>query len=590
MADTAALTALAQKLRRQSVLMTTEAGSGHPTSCMSMADVMSVLFFHTMDHSRDVFVLSKGHAAPILYAALREAGLISEDLMALRRFGSVLEGHPTPLIPGVRVASGSLGQGLSAACGMAKARKIDQRDGRVFCLMGDGETAEGSVWEAAGFASHYQLDNLTALVDVNRLGQSEATMYGHDVDVYAAKFRAFGFDVRSVDGHSIPALVDALATPAAGKPTAIIARTFKGHGVSFTRDKDGYHGKAIPKGKDLEQALSELGDPKVSAKNWGPAKPMPAAGAEFADPALPYQKGEKMATRNAFGAALARLGALLPSLVALDGDTKNSTFAETFKKAFPDRYVECFIAEQNMVGAALGLSTEGKIPCASTFAAFLSRAYDFIRMTVYSRPRHLILCGSHAGVSIGEDGPSQMALEDLAMMRALIGTRVLYPSDAVSMERLLGEAIRAGGICYLRSSRPATPVLYDAAERFPIGGSKVFPGTDATVVAAGVTLHEALAARETLAAKKVSLRVIDAYSVKPIDEAALRAAARETRTVITVEDHAAWGGLSDAVAAVVPVKEILAVREIPRSGKPEELLEIYGISRGKIAEAVLRAL
>ncbi|OGG46223.1 MAG: transketolase [Candidatus Handelsmanbacteria bacterium RIFCSPLOWO2_12_FULL_64_10] len=584
-ADPETLSRLAQKLRRHAVLMTSEAGSGHPTSCMSAAEIFSTLFFHTMDVSRDAFVLSKGHAAPILYAALKELGLIKEDLLSLRRFDSILEGHPTPRIPGVAVATGSLGQGLAAACGMALARRLDGRPGRVYCLMGDGETAEGSVWESAQFASHARLDNLLAVVDVNALGQSGPTIHGHDTGAFVEKFRAFGWRAVAVDGHSIPELIAALSD-GGGTPTAVIARTIKGKGVAAIEGKEGWHGKPVA---DLEAALAEIGNPTDTV----PAVTVtPRAFEALTVPALTpaYKKGDQAATRNAYGVALAALGAGLPELVVLDGDTKNSTFSETFKHAFPDRYIECYIAEQNMVGMALGLSAEGKIPCVSTFAAFMTRAYDFIRMGVYSRPRHLVLCGSHAGVSIGEDGPSQMGLEDLAMMRALLDSTVLYPGDAVAAENLTAEAIARGGIVYLRTSRPKVPVIYDNTERFPVGGSKVFAGTDATVVAAGVTLHEALAARDALAREKISLRVIDAYSVKPIDEKALRNATRETGIILTVEDHAAWGGLGEAVAAVVPVRAILAVREVPRSGKSEELLDAYGISRRKIAAAVRAAV
>jgi transketolase len=588
-ADPQMLTSLARNLRRHAVLMTSQAGSGHPTSCLSMADILSVLFFGVMDHERDAFVLSKGHAAPILYAALREAGLIQDDLLTLREFTSILEGHPTPRIPFVRVATGSLGQGLAAACGMALARKLDARPGRVYCLLGDGEAAEGSVWESAQFAHHHRLENLTAIVDVNGLGQSGPTMHRHDVEVFAARFRAFGWQARTVDGHVIPALLDALG-PAPAGPVAVVARTLKGKGVSEVENKDGWHGKAIPKGESLDRALREIGDPTASPQPRTVRPPSPPPPPRVPPLAPAYKKGDSVATRNAYGEALAALGRSLPSLVVLDGDVKNSTFAETFMKAFPERYVECFIAEQNMVGAALGLAAEGKIPCVSTFAAFLTRAYDFIRMGVYSRPAHLVLCGSHAGVSIGEDGPSQMGLEDLAMMRALLETKVLYPCDGVSAQKLTAEAIRVGGIVYLRTSRPKTPVIYDAAEEFPVGGSKVFPGTDATVVAAGVTLHEALSARAALAKEKISLRVIDAYSIKPIDERALREAAAETRAIVTVEDHAAGGGLGEAVASVVPVARLLAIRQVPRSGKPEELMDAYGISAKAIAQTVREVL
>ncbi len=511
--DDATLFRMGQKLRRLSLESTTQAGSGHPTSCMSAADLVSVLYFDEMRYDpkdpsgrgADVFVLSKGHAAPLLWAALKESGCIDLDLMTLREITSPLEGHPTPLVPWVRVATGSLGQGLCAAAGMAWARGRDGEPGRVYALMGDGEAAEGSVWEAAQFASFYRLDNLCAIIDVNRLGQSGPTMYEHHVDVYEQRFNAFGWQTAVVDGHDIKQIRDAFAKARAaeGKPFAIVAKTFKGRGVSFLEDKENWHGKPAKKGEELDRAIAELGDtsiriPVASRRYEGAPEPLP----EPEMRATPeYTLGQEVATREAYGTALAKLAAASPRVVALDGDTKNSTFSDRFKARAPERFAESYIAEQNMVGAALGMSTEGKIPFASTFACFLTRAYDFMRMAVYSRPKHLVLCGSHAGVSIGEDGASQMALEDLAMMRALLGTTVLYPSDAVSGEHLVVAAARTPGIVYIRTSRPKTPVLYRNDEQFPIGGSKTLRSSakDAvTVVAAGVTVHEALAAHDTL--------------------------------------------------------------------------------------------
>lgn len=607
MPDSATLRAIAQKLRRDCILSTTEAGSGHPTTCMSAADIAAVLFFDEMrwdpksPHARnvDTFVLSKGHAAPLLWAALSEAGAISESILTLRKKSSPLEGHPTPALPWVRVATGSLGQGLSAAVGMAIAKRMDGLAARVYCLMGDGETAEGSVWEAAALAAHEKLDNLCAIVDVNGLGQSGGTLHDGDAGAWARKLEAFGLSAQVVNGHDIDAVRAAFARAreTRGRPSAIVARTEKGHGVSFVAGEQGWHGRPFKKGEELERALAEIGDPqvrvKVERRETGP-EPRPAPSFAVDDPALApdYKPGAEVATREAYGTALVKLGKVLPNVVALDGDTKNSTFSERYKEAFPDRFIDAFIAEQNMVGMALGLAAEGKVAFASTFACFLTRAYDFIRMAAYSRPKHMVLCGSHAGVSIGEDGPSQMALEDIAMMRPIFGTAILYPSDAVSAERLVAQAAAYEGIAYIRTSRPKTKVLYSASEMFPIGGSKTLrrSGADrATIVAAGVTLHEALKAADALAKEGVAVRVIDLYSVKPLDEATLRAAARETSRVIAVEDHAAQGGIGEAVAAAIggPVT-ILAVREIPHSATPAELLAMEKIDAAAIIEAVKR--
>ena len=603
--DDSTLHKMAQRLRRDCLESTAEAGSGHPTSCMSAAELVSILYFDEMrfdprdpsGRDQDVFVLSKGHAAPVLWAALKEAGCIDDDLKTLRRFDSRLEGHPTPRVPWVRVATGSLGQGLCAGVGMAWARKLDRSEGRVYVLMGDGEAAEGSVWEAAEFASFYGLDNVCAVFDINRLGQSGPTMYEHHLEPYLSRLRGFGWEAVGVDGHDVKAVREAYASARAtkGKPFGIVARTFKGKGVSFLENKDGWHGKALKKGEELSKALAELGDTavtiKVEPRRYAPGR-VPAPGEPRVSPA--YKLGQEVATREAYGSALAALARTAPQVVALDGDVKNSTFSDKFKEAAPERFAEAYIAEQNMVGAALGMSTEGKVPFASTFACFLTRAYDFIRMAVYSRPSHLVLCGSHAGISIGEDGPSQMALEDLAMMRALLGTTVLYPSDAVSGERLVETAARTPGIVYIRTSRPKTKVLYDNGEAFPVGGSKTLrssPQDRVTIVAAGVTVAEALKAHEALGKAGIAARVIDLYSVKPVDEATLRKAAEETRGIVTVEDHSISGGIGDAVAAAVAGRtrvEILGVRDIPRSGKPEELMKAYGISAESIVEAARR--
>jgi len=564
---------------------------------------MSVLFFDEMRYDprdpsgtdADIFILSKGHAAPILWASLKEAGAIDHDLATLRRFDSPLEGHPTPRVPWVRVATGSLGQGVCAAAGMAWARKLDSSHGRVYTLLGDGEAAEGSVFEAAQFASFNRLDNLCLVIDVNRLGQSGPTMYQHQTAVYEGRLRSFGWEVAVIDGHDVHALRETFeeARKTSGRPFGIVARTFKGKGVSFLEDVENWHGKPVKKGEELATAVAELGDTSLTiraeARRYSPSKkPLPR------DPLLEpaYSLGQEVATREAYGTALAKLGRSCPQIVALDGDTKNSTFAERFKAVAPERFAEGYIAEQNMVGVALGMATEGKIPFVSTFACFLTRAYDFIRMVPYSHPPHLVLCGSHAGVSIGEDGPSQMALEDLAMMRAITGATVLYPSEAVSAERLVGLAARTPGLVYIRTSRPKTPVLYRNEETFQVGGSKTLrsgPKDAVTVVAAGVTLHEALRACDTLAREGIAIRVIDLYSLKPLDSAALVKAASETKGIVTVEDHNVCGGLGDAVAHSIAGRtrlEILGIREIPRSGKPAELMGAYGISSDAIVSAV----
>ncbi|MDL1889938.1 transketolase [Nitrospirales bacterium NOB] len=610
------LTALADKaaqLRIDSVKATSEAGSGHPSSCCSSADIAAALFFSVMRYdphnpklpNSDRFVLSKGHAAPLLYAAWAEAGLFpASDLLKLRTLGSDLEGHPTPRLPFVDMATGSLGQGLPAGVGLAfNAKSIDKTDYRTYVLMGDGEDVEGSVWEAAEVARHAGLDNLCAIVDVNRLGQSDPTMLQHDMEAYRARWSGFGWHAIVVDGHDIAALLSAFdeASRTKGRPTVLLAKTFKGRGISFMENHPEWHGKPIKKGEDEQKALDELAKQrKPGAVALQVAKPTsvkaaaPSAGT-MAPP--PYKVGESVATREAFGAALLALGEANPSVVALDADVKNSTYSDKFGKRFPDRFLENFIAEQNMLGAAAGIAACGKIPFVATFAAFFTRAYDFIRMAAISQS-NVKLVGTHVGVSIGEDGPSQMGLEDLAMMSAQPGMTVLYPSDGVSMYKLVEIAAAHKGMVYLRAGRPKTPVLYNGDEPFRVGGSKVLRQSASdrlTIVAAGVTLFEALKAHDQLKVAGFATRVVDLYSIVPVDRATLLECARATDgRFLTVEDHYAHGGLGDTVLSALASEGVrvrkLAVREIPRSGKPEELIDHFGIGVRSIVEAAKEIL
>ena len=599
---------LGQRLRIDSVRASSAAGSGHPTSSMSAADLMAVLFarhlrydFDAPDDPRnDHLIFSKGHASPLLYALYRAAGAISdEELLSFRRFGSRLEGHPTPIIPWVDVATGSLGQGLPYGAGVAVAgKRLDRLPYRVWVLCGDSELAEGSMWEAFDHAAYEQLDNLVAILDVNRLGQRGETMHGWDLGLYSERVRSFGWHAIEVDGHD-PAAIDAAFQEAAatdGRPTAIVARTIKGKGVHSVEDKNGFHGKPIA---DEREALDELGEiPPLRvrvAKPEGDGKPHVF---DVGGGSLPtYELGDKVATRKAYGDALAALGSMRGDIVGLDGEVGNSTYAQEFAEAHAERYFEMFIAEQQMVGTAVGIQVRGWVPFASTFAAFLSRAYDFIRMSAISRA-DLRLCGSHAGVSIGEDGPSQMALEDIASLRAVHSSCVLYPSDANQTAKLVELMADRPGISYLRASRGAFPVIYPADERFELGGSKVVRSSDddsVALVGAGITLHEALTAAETLAGEGINARVIDLYSVKPIDAATLRDAARATGgRIVTAEDHWPEGGLGEAVLSVFaddddrPRVATLAVGDMPTSGSPAELLHAAGIDADAIADAARR--
>jgi len=604
--DIESLKGIANQLRIHSINATTAAGSGHPSSCCSAADIVAALFFGHMRYdpknphyyNNDRFILSKGHAAPLLYAAWAEVGLFpAEDLLKLRRIDSDLEGHPTPRLPFADVATGSLGQGLGVGVGMALCARLDQLDYRTYVLLGDGECAEGSVWEAASLAGIYQLNNLVAVVDVNRLGQSQPTAFEHNLDLYKRRFEAFGWRTEEIGGHDIDEMLEVLAAVGLGnQPLVILAKTLKGAGISFIQDKEGWHGRPLTK-EEATRAIAEL---QPSARSGlghliAPPSQLPAPKNEAPSsyPPLNYKMGEQVATREAYGVALAQVGEADQRVVAMDGDTKNSTYSDKFYKKFPNRFTECFIAEQNMVSVATGFGARGKVPFASTFACFFARAFDQIRVAGISMA-NLKLVGSHVGVSIGEDGPSQMGLEDLAMMRAVAGSVVLYPSDAVCTAKLVEQMAANKGIYYLRTSRPKTPVIYDNNEQFPIGGAKVLrqsAGDKVTVVAAGVTLFEALKAADELKGAGIGITVIDAYSIKPLGREVIKQAAAKTNNlVITVEDHYREGGLGDAVAGELSAEGVkvhkMAVSELPHSGKADELLAKYGINAAAIVAKV----
>jgi len=598
---------LARQLRIDSIRCSTAAGSGHPTSSLSAADLMAVLlaghlrydFAHPDDPANDHLIFSKGHASPLVYAVFKAAGAISDDeLMTFRKFGSKLEGHPTPVLPWVDVATGSLGQGLPIGVGIALAGKRPlEAPYRVWVLVGDSETAEGSIWEAFDHAGHEGLSNLTAILDVNRLGQRGPTELEWDMGAYAARVRAFGIDPIVIDGHDLAEIDDAYARArSAERPTAVLARTIKGKGVSFLENKEGWHGKALDPDQ-AKEAIAELGGetrsrtfPVTKPERWEP-RPLQRTGSVSLK-----SYSESVATRKAYGEALAALGAARKDVVVLDAEVSNSTHAEDFKKTAADRFFEMYIAEQQMIAAAVGMQVVGLVPFASTFAAFFTRGYDFIRMAAVSRA-DIRLAGSHAGVSIGEDGPSQMGLEDLAMMRAVHGSTVLYPCDGNQTARLVAQMADRKGITYLRTTREKTPVIYGPTEEFPIGWCKVVRGTEkdrVTIVAAGITLHEALKAYDVLGSQDIAVRVIDLYTVKPVDADALADAAKVTGgRFVVVEDHWPEGGLGDAVLAALAEKGIreiryrhLAVRKMPGSGKPAELLDDAGLSTVHIVRAV----
>lgn len=597
---------LAKLIRYYILAATSNAGSGHPTSSLSATDLMTGLLFggtfrydlNNPNHpNNDRLIFSKGHASPLFYALWAAAGKVSkEEMLTYRQFGSPLEGHPTVVFPYTEAATGSLGQGLSIGLGMAlNAKYLDQLPYRTYVLLGDSEMAEGSQWEAIQLAAHYQLDNLVGILDVNRLGQRGATMYGHDLQAYRDRIGAFGWETLLVDGHDLADVVAAYQKAAAveGKPVMVIAKTIKGKGVSFLEDKNGWHGKALDQDQ-FQQALKELGDIDESVRGelskpeeLAPARITPEAAAP-----IDYPPDQELPTRKAYGKALARLFVQYPEIVALDGEVSNSTYSKTFKEAYPKRFFEMYIAEQNMAGAALGLACRGKIPFASTFAAFWSRAFDQIRMSQYSNS-NIKFVGSHAGVSIGEDGPSQMGLEDIAMFRTILDGVVLYPSDAVATAKLVEAAAKHRGIVYIRTTRQATPMLYDADAVFSIGGCQVVRQSDmdvATVIGAGVTLFEALSAYEELKKDGITIRVIDLYSIKPIDTKTLHEAASATGLIVTVEDHYPEGGIGEAVrsalaSVAVPIHN-LAVTKKPKSGKPGQLLDLEEISGTAIVKLI----
>jgi transketolase len=587
---------LGQQLRVDSVRASAAAGSGHPTSSMSAADLIAVLIDGHLRED-DHLIFSKGHASPLYYAMFKATGRIDDaELLTFRKLGSRLEGHPTPRIPPTDVATGSLGQGLPIAVGVAiAAKRLDRLPYRVWCLCGDSEMAEGSMWEAFQHAGWEGLDNVTAIIDVNRLGQTRETMLGWDLDGYVRRLEAFGWHAIAIDGHDVDAIEAAYAEAEAttGRPTAIVARTKKGKGVKAVEDQPGKHGKPLD---DPEEAIAELGGERdLSVQLAAPAGGTPHTFATSGGELPSWELGEEVATRKAYGEALAALGSIRGDVVALDGEVSNSTHSEDFRAAHEDRYFEMFIAEQQMIAAAVGMQVRGWVPFASTFAAFLSRAYDFVRMASISRA-NLRLAGSHAGVSIGEDGPSQMALEDIASLRAIHGSTVLHPSDANQAAALVAAMADTKGISFLRTLRGKTPVRTPADEDVRIGGSRVaHEGDDVAIAACGITVDEAVRAAEALADEGIAARVLDCYSIKPIDAEAVRAAARECGAIVTVEDHAPEGGLGDAVLEALadaddrPPVTKLAVRELPGSGTPDELLHEAGIDAEAIAAAA-RAL
>jgi len=612
----------AYNMRVSSLVMTSLAGSGHPTSCLSAADLVSALFFYAMHYdpksyihpNNDRFILSKGHAAPLLYAAWKEVGVLTEeDLYTYRKIDSILEGHPTMRFDYTESATGALGISLSVGVGMALSGKLDSLDFKTYVLLGDSEITEGAVWEAAELAHFYKLNNLIAILDVNRLGQSTETIHGHHVDRYQKKFEAFGWKTVVIDGHDMNQIMRALdkAKESDHLPVIIIAKTFKGHGVDQAENKLGFHGKAFSKEKlnviirELEEKFHDIISFDDLSYEWQPESPKKTS-LEYEQnicssltlPDSTYELGEEISTRKVYGKSLAALGKVCKSLVSLDAEVKNSTFAEIFEEAHPDRFFQCFVAEQNMVAMAVGFDARGKIPFVSTFGAFMTRAHDQIRMAAIGEAK-LNLVGSHAGVSIGQDGPSQMGLEDIAMMRCLPDSTVLYPSDAVSTYKLVEQMSQyTEGVSYLRTTRMATPVIYDNSEDFPIGGCKVVRQSNSDkvcIVAAGVTLFEALKAYEKLTQEGTDISVIDLYSIKPLDKDTLIEVGKKSgNIIITVEDHYIQGGLGEAVNSALKNSGIhienLAVTQLPRSGKPQELMNLVGIDSLSIISCVKKII
>lgn len=588
----------AYNIRVQCLKATTQAESGHPTSCLSAADIITALFFYAMkfdvknpdNSNNDRFILSKGHAAPLLYAVWNQLGIISdEELMQLRTFNSVLEGHLTPRFSRFEAATGSLGQGLSIGLGMALSARLDKRDFYTYVLLGDSEVAEGSVWEACALASYYNVDRLIAILDINNLGQSTITMQDYHLNVYAERFAAFGWHVLQVDGHDMVALVNILdeAKRVTGKPTIILAKTIKGYGLEKIEGKNGFHGKAFSP-SELPRLLQEMEKRFAIAAHYKPSTayvpPLVSLDKKKIEkiiqlPAAPFNTQEEIATRKAYGYALAAMATLTDDVISLDAEVKNSTYADMFEKIAPERFIQCFIAEQNMIGMAVGLAARKKIPFISTFGCFLTRAFDQLRMAAVGKAP-LRVVGSHAGVSIGQDGPSQMALEDIAMFRAIPDSVIFYPCDAISTYKLVEiMANRFDGITYLRTTRSQTPHLYSQEERFVLGGCKIVRRSDqdvACIVAAGITVFEALKAYEQLRARNIFVSIIDAYCIKPLDTTTLLELAKKSNnTIITVEDHYREGGLGEAVVMALKnhnlIIKCLAVDKMPRSGTPEEL-------------------
>ncbi len=597
---------LARLIRYLILVSTTGAGSGHLTSSLSPTDLMvgllfSGIFRFDVDHpghpNNDRLIFSKGHASPLFYALWSAAGKVTEEeLMTLRKFGSPLEGHTTTAFPYVEASTGSLGQGLSIGLGMAlNAKYIDKLPYKTYVLLGDSEMSEGSQYEALQLAAHYNLDNLIGILDVNRLGQRGETMYGHDLTAYEKRISSFGWETILINGHSFPEILISYekALQVSNKPVMVIAKTIKGKGVSFIEDKNGWHGNVLNK-EQLAQSLKEIGEIDKSIRgeipkpeNLKPEKYVPRKAK-----GISYTTGNLVATRKAYGYALVRIFPNFPAMVVLDAEVSNSTYSEIFKKEYPERFFEMYIAEQNMAGTALGLCCRDKVPFISTFGAFLNRAFDQIRMSRYS-DANIKFVGSHAGVSVGQDGPSQMGLEDIAMFRTILNSVVFYPSDAVSTDKLVEEAAKHNGIVYIRTTRKETPVIYSKGEEFPIGGSKVVRKGSKdviTVIAAGVTLFEALEAYEELKESGIHIRVIDLYCIKPINKKALKQAIGATGFIITVEDHYAEGGIGEAVRSALaeygmPVYS-LAVQKMPKSGKPEELLDYEEISKVAIIKKI----